>query len=139
LGRLSLAVALLVPSIAGATDLPPLLTTPATKAPPQTSTAALYELRLRLPEGRGLANLLLQAGVDQNDTAVVEQLAAGHLGDGLGGCDAKVDVVRSLSGSGFRLQRVVLMTQAGQTVIERRHGQLTIASQQGASKIARLV
>ena len=122
-----------------AADLAPLLVAPAVKMPPQTKTAVLYALKLRLPEGRGLARLLMQAGVDRTDAAAVAKLAAGHLGDGSGGCDANVEISQDAAAGGFRLERVELLTQAGQTTIERRHGELTIASQQSAGKYARLV
>jgi hypothetical protein len=134
-----IVLALLMPGAATAAGLAPLLATPTTKAPPQTHSAVLYELRLRLPEGRGLAQQLMQAGVNQGDAAAAAKLAAGHLGDGVGGCDAKVEVSRALGGDGLEVQRVVLMTQAEQTIIERRQGELTVASARGTGRISRLV
>lgn len=140
LGASLLALGLLAaPGLAAADELPPLLHTPSAKVPPQPKLAVLFALDLRLPEGRGLARLLLDAGVDKDDASAAARLAAGHLGDGLGGCRAKVEVSRSLEGDGFRLERVVLLTKAGQTTIERRLGELTIASEKGAGKILRLV
>jgi hypothetical protein len=138
IGSFGLASALLTPCSAFAAPLAPPLSVPAI-TPPQINTAALYALQLRLPEGRGLARLLLQAGVNRDDASAVARLAAGHLGDGLGGCEAKVELSRSIDGRSFRLERVELLTQAAQTVIERRHGELTIASEQGTARSARLV
>jgi hypothetical protein len=136
----ALGLALLIaPGLAGAEEVSPLLHTPSAKAAPQPKLATLFALKLRLPEGRGLARLLLDAGVNRDDAAAAARLAAGHLGDGLGGCDAKVEISRVMQGSGFRLERVELLTQAGQTVIERRQGELMIASQQDAGKNLRLV
>jgi hypothetical protein len=137
--RALVAAALLVaPGVACAAELP-VLHAPATPAPPQPKLAGLFELKLRLPEGHGLASLLLQAGVDRDDAAMAARLAAGHLGDGLGGCDAKVTVSRSLDGPGFRLERVVLLSPAGQTIIERHRVGLEIAPAQGARMLSRLV
>ena len=92
----------------------------------------MFELELRLPEGRGLARLLLQAGVDCYDAAAAARLAAGHLGDEIGGCEAKVTISRSLEGGGLRLERVMLLTQAAQTIIERRQAQLMLATTDSA-------
>jgi hypothetical protein len=139
LSTTGLALALLIPGAAGAADLAPLLVAPAVKAPPQTKMAVLYALKLKLPEGRGLARLLLQAGVDQSDAAAAAKLAAGHLGDGSGGCDANVEISRDATAGGLRLERVELLTRAGRTIIERRQGELTVASQQGAGNNSRLV
>lgn len=139
LSSIGAALALLMPGAAGAADLAPLLVAPAVKAPPQTKMAVLYALKLKLPQGRGLAQLLLQAGVNQSDASAAARLAAGHLGDGSGGCDANVEISRDASAGGLRLERVELLTQAGRTVIERRRGELTVSSQQGAGKNSRLV
>ena len=97
-----------------------------TRAAPEQ--AAVFDLKLQLPEGRGLARLLLDQGVDQDDAALAARLAAGHLGDRQGGCTATVSISRDFSGSGLRLQRLVLATAAGQTVVERRNGELSITS-----------
>ena len=113
----------------------PLLVAPASSAPPAPEQAALYKLKLHLAEGRGLARLLLDAGVNRDDAAAAARLATGNLGDGLGGCTAKVEVSRNVEGSGFRLERVTLVTEAGATIIERRQGKLRIASQTGATKL----
>jgi hypothetical protein len=139
LGAAALAAigSLLAPCAAGAAEMPSFLN--ATAAAPAPKLAVQFELKLRLPEGRGLARLLLDAGVDRDDAAAAARLAAGHLGDGLGGCEAEVSISRSVEGGGFRLVRVMLMTQADQTVIERRGSGLAIASQAGARKTPRLV
>jgi hypothetical protein len=113
----------------------PFLIAPASSAAPAPELAALYELKLRLAEGRGLARLLLDAGVNRDDAAAAARLAAGNLGDALGGCTAKVEISRAVEGGGFKLERVTLLTQAGATIIERRQGKLTIASQAGAAKL----
>jgi hypothetical protein len=108
-------------------------------SPPQPNAAVLYALKLRLPERRGLARMLIQAGVSATDAAAAAKLAAGHLGDGQGGCDAKIEISGALAQGGYRLQRAVLLTSSGQIVIERRAGELTIASQQPTTTALRLV
>ncbi len=127
------AALLAAPNLAHAAG-PPVVDAPASPTPPSPKLAGLFDLTFRLPEGRGLARLLLEAGVDSNDAAVAARLAAGHLGDGLGGCDAKVTVSRSLDGVGFKLERVVLASPAGQTIIERRPAGLEIAPAQGRAR-----
>lgn len=118
--------------------LPLLPAMPSSKAPLRPSSVVLYALKLRLPHGEGLARMLIQAGVDQSDAAIVAKLAAGHLGVDAGGCDAKVEMSNALSGAGYRLSRVVLLTSKSETTIERRDGQLTIAGQSAASTVVRL-
>jgi hypothetical protein len=86
--------------------------------------ATVFELKLRLPQGLGLARLLLDAGVSEADAAEAARLAAGHC-DAVGGCDAKVAISRELD-SGLRVERVLLMSASGQTVIERRDGRLAL-------------
>jgi hypothetical protein len=134
-----LALGLLVSSgVACAQEAPSLLSKPTKPATPSPKLAGMFELELRLPEGRGLAKLLLQAGVSKDDAAVAARLAAGHLGDGLGGCEARVTISRSVEG-GLRLERVMLLTQASQTIIERRQGELTLATTDSARNWSRLV
>ena len=101
--------------------------------------AVQYDLKLRLPEGRGLARLLLDAGVDRDDAAAAARLAAGHMGDGAGGCDVQVSITKGAGAGGFKLVRATLMTNATRTVIERRGAELTIASESEARKSPRLV
>jgi hypothetical protein len=66
-------------------------------------------------------------------------LAAGHLGDGAGGCDVQVSITRTAGTGAFKLVRATLMTNATRTVIERRGAELTIASESEARKFPRLV
>jgi hypothetical protein len=61
------------------------------------------------------------------------------LGDGAGGCFAKVSIARDSTTGGYSLLRVMVMTQSDQTVIERRGSELAIASQAPASKLPRLI
>jgi hypothetical protein len=105
-------------------------------AAPAPKLAAVFELKLRLPEGRGLARLLLDAGVGREDAAAAARLAAGHLGDGLGGCEAKVAISRPVQGGAgdLQLERLVLMSRSGQVIIERRGGELTVADGQGSAR-----
>src|SRR5438874_2559577 len=134
------AVAILfVPAIAHAGETAQFLNAPAAIAAPVPKLAVEYELKLRLPEGSGLARLLLDAGVARDDAAAVARLAAGHVGSGLGGCDVKIAISKAADGNGLRLVRAMLMTEAGQTVIERRGAELTIASQTVTRKFPRLV
>lgn len=125
------------PAIAGETAK--FLNAPSAATAPATKLAVQFELKLRLPEGRGLARLLMDAGVNQDDAAAVARLAAGHLGDGNGGCFAKVSIARDSASGGYSLVRATLMTQTDQTVIERRAGELAIASQAATNKFPRLV
>jgi hypothetical protein len=104
---------------------------------PAANVAVQYELKLQLPEGRGLARLLLDAGVDRDDAVAAARLAAGHLGDSSGGCQVKAFIARTASG--FRIVRAMVITNAGQTVIERRGAELAIASESAARKFPRLV
>lgn len=103
------------------------LNAPARTAASQPKLAVQYELKLRLPEGRGLARLLLDAGVDRDDAAMAARLAAGRLGDGQGGCDVQVSVVSDGRGA-LKLVRATVMTQVDRTVIERRGAELEVAS-----------
>jgi hypothetical protein len=136
----TLAVALLLlPTAAYAGESAQFLKAPANAAAPAVKLAVQYELTLRLPQGRGLARLLLDAGVDRDDAAAAARLAAGHMGDGFGGCDVKVSIAKVADGSGFKLVRATLMSVAGQTVIERHGAGLTIASDTPARKFPRLV
>src|SRR5260221_9949125 len=48
-----------------------------TRAIPTPRLATLFELKLRLPQGRGLARLLLDAGIASHDTAEAAKLAPG--------------------------------------------------------------
>jgi len=132
------AAALLVSSPARA-ETARFLNAPATMAAPAAKLAVQYDLKLELPEGRGLARLLLDAGVDREDAAAAARLAAGHLGDRDGGCAVQISITRAVGNDGFRLVRATLMTNTARTVIERRGAELTIASESEARKIPRLV
>src|SRR5258707_7504702 len=59
-----------------------------TRAVPVPRLATLFELKLRLPQGRGLARLLLDAGIASDDAAEAAKLAAGQC-DPIGGCRAQ--------------------------------------------------
>lgn len=131
--------ALLVPSAAHGDETAQLLKAPASAGAPAVKLAVEYDLKLKLPEGRGLARQLLDVGVDRDDAASAARLAAGHLGDGAGGCEVQVSIARSAGSGGFKLVRATLMTNASRTVIERRGAELTIASDTEARKFPRLV
>ena len=129
---------LLSATLAHAGESARFLNAPAPASAPVAKLAVEYQLKLTLPQGRGLARLLLDAGVDRDDAAAAARLAAGHLGGGLGGCDIEVAITKAADGSS-RLLRATLMTSAGQTVIERRGAELAIASESAARKFPRLV
>lgn len=111
---------------------------PVTAAQTSPRLAVQLELKLRLPQGRGLARLLLDAGVDRADAATAARLAAGHLGDGQGGCDVQVSVVSDGRGA-LKLVRAIVMTQVDRTVIERRGAELEVASASPVRMSPRLV
>jgi hypothetical protein len=133
------AVALALHSGALAEERAALVSTPMSVAPPSPKLAMVFTLKLRLPEGRGLAASLLQAGVDQADAAAAARIAAGHLGDGTGGCSAKIEISKPVGTTGFRLERVELTTGAARTVIERRKGELSLASANAISRNSSLI
>ena len=132
-------VAALAPASAFAGETAHFLNAPAKTNAPTPRLAGQNELTLRLPEGRGLARLLLDAGVDQGDAAEAAKLAAGHLGSGRGGCDVQVSISRNLGSSAYSLVRATLITAADQTVIERHGSELTIASETAARARPRLI
>lgn len=131
--------AVFLPATAFAGETAHFLNAPARSGAQAPRLAVQYELKLRLPEGRGLARLLLDAGVDQGDAAEAAKLAAGHLGSGAGGCDVQVSISRNLGSSAFSLVRATLSTAADRTVIERHGSELTIASETAARAFPRLV
>jgi hypothetical protein len=137
--RAAAVVALLVPGAAYAGEVGRFLRAPASASGPPVKLAVQYELKLRLPTGQGLARLLLDVGVERSDAAAAAKLAAGHLGDGDGGCDVEVSISRTAGSGGFALVRATLLTNAGRTVIERRGADLEIASDSPARKFPRLV
>jgi hypothetical protein len=128
-----------LPAPASAAEQAIFLNAPAIGGSPAPKLAVQFELKLRLPEGRGLARLLLDAGVSQDDAAAAARLAAGHLGAGSGGCQARVSVERDAQGGAASVVRVQLITDTRLTVIERRGTELTIASDTPTSGVLRFV
>ena len=122
------ATAAIAPGSALAEEAPPSLRAVVTHVLPAPRLATVFELKLQLPQGRGLARLLLDAGVASDDAAEAARLAAGHLGDGSGGCVAKVEISRPLDAQGLKIERLVLSSAEGQTIIERRGGQLALTT-----------
>jgi hypothetical protein len=100
--------------------------------------AGQFELKLHLPEGRGLARLLIDAGVVQDDAAAAAKLAAGRLDDDKNDCFATVSVERAAGGE-LNLVRVMLTTDDRRTIIERRGDELAIASESPIAKQPRLI
>jgi hypothetical protein len=95
-----------------------------TTALPAPRLATVFEFKVSLPEGKGLARVLLDAGVGSDDAAQAARLAAGHC-DSTGGCNAKISISHQL-GAGIQIERLVLADASGQTVIERRNGRLAL-------------
>lgn len=120
-----LAAAFAVPQAAQAEEAPPFVRAPATTTPPAVTLAVSYELKFRLPEGTTLAELLMQAGVDADVSTAAGRLAAGH---DAGGGFVRVSITKPLGSRDYRLQRLTLMTDSSQTVMERRDGALAISS-----------
>jgi hypothetical protein len=120
-----LAAAFAVPQAAQAEEAPPLARAPATTTPPAVTLAVSYELKFRLPAGTALAELLMQAGVDADDSTAADRLSAGH---DAGGGFVRVSISKPLGSNDYRLQRLTLMTDSSQTVMERRDGALAISS-----------
>jgi len=136
---IAFAAAALPAAAADAADLPIIRAMPETNAPVPTKVAVVFVFKVRLPEGRGLARALLDLGVDRDDAAAAAKVAAGHLGDGHGGCDAKIEISRVMSASGYKLERVSLVAQASQSTIERRSGELTLTGERPSRPTARIV
>ena len=139
LGSAFIAGLFAAPVTAIAAETARFINAPAPIAAQPPNLAAQYELRLMLHDGKGLARQLLDAGVNKDDAAEAARLAAGHLGGGTTDCFAKVSVVRVSASSGLTLVRVMLTTDSDQTVLERRDGQLAIASQAAMRKSPKLV
>lgn len=121
------SASLAFPRTAEAAEHAAFLNAPAALNSPTPKFAGQFQLALQLPEGKGLARALLDAGVTKEDAAAAARLAAGHLGAGDGGCHARISIERGAAG-GFSLMRVQLTTAAREAVIERRGSELTIAS-----------
>lgn len=115
------------------------LNAPLSHARPSIELAVQSEWSIRLPDGKGIARALIDNGVSQADAAAAAKLAAGHLGQDFGGCTAKVAYSRSSDGSAVRVERIKIYTLTSQTVIERRLGELVIASQTATGRSVRLV
>ena len=120
-------------SAAGAAGHATFLNAPALAGPPAAKAAAQFQLKVSLPEGRGLARALLDVGVRQEDAAAAAKLAAGHLGAGAGGCEALVSIERNSVGD-YSLMRVQLATDMRRAVIEWRGTDLILASDTPISK-----
>jgi hypothetical protein len=127
-----------LPGAASAAEHATFLNAPAAAGSMVPKLAVQFQLKLRLPEGRGLARLLLDAGVSEADAGEAARVAAGHLGAGSGGCQARVSVERSAEGV-FSVARVELITDAHETVIERRGAELRITSDTPTRSAPRLV
>jgi hypothetical protein len=119
------AAAISLPQVARADQPPPFLRAPAAAAVPAVSLAVDYEIKFRLLPGRDLANLLVDAGVNVDDAAAADRLATGH---DRGGCYVTISLTKGSATDGLRLQRVTLLTETVRTVMERRHGELTISA-----------
>jgi hypothetical protein len=131
-----LAVSTASPSTAAETAT--FLNAPAKVGIAPVKLAGQFELKLHLPDGRGLARLLIDAGVAQDDAAAAAKLAAGRLGDGKNGCFATVSVERAAGGA-LNLVRVMLTTDDQRTIIERRGDELAIASESPIARQPRLI
>lgn len=125
------------PSFAAETAPVPAIATLGVISRPHNAVA--YAVKLQLPEGHGLARALIEIGVNQSDAAAAARLAAGRLGERNGGCEARVELVPDVGGSGLTLERAELLTHRSHTVIERRGAELGITSQQAATAPPRLV
>jgi hypothetical protein len=135
---LGLAAAAAIGSPASAAETAIFLNAPASAGSPPVKFAGQFELKLRLPTGRGLARLLIDAGVTQDDAAAAAKLAAGRMGDGKNGCFATVSVERAAGGE-LGVVRIMLTTDEQRTIIERRGADLAIASESAIAKQPRLV
>lgn len=134
---LAAALAVLQPQLATAEESAQLLLAPATSSPPAVNLAVTFELKFQLAQDSDLVDQLLQAGIDPDDIAAATHLAAGHDG-GRTGCFVKLSVSKALNDKAFRLQRMTLTTEASQTVMERRKGELAISAT-GARKPSAIV
>ena len=126
------------PSAATAAEHAVFLDAPAGLTSAAPKFAGQFQLKVQLPEGRGLARVLLDVGVNQDDAAAAARLAAGHLGEGAGGCFATISLERDASGRQI-LMRAQLSTEARQMVIERRGSELAVTSDNPTSKSPALV
>ena len=123
---LAATVSMSMASAAGAAEHATFLNALASDGPPPEKSAAQFQLRMRLTDGR-LARALFDVGVRQGDAAAAAKLAAGHLGAEAGGCDALVSIERNPDGT-YSLMRVQLSTDTRRAVIEWRGTDLVLAS-----------
>lgn len=105
----------------------PFLRAPASH-PEAPQAAAIFNLKLHLANGRGLVQSLLDTGVTKDDAQLAGRLAAAALND-KSGCSVTVSLSRGMDRDELRLERVVLVTAARQTILERRNGKLLLADQ----------
>lgn len=137
-GMATCTVALSVGSAAVAAETAVFSNAPAGIGIAPVRFAGQFELKLHLPQGRGLARLLIDAGVDKEDAAATAKLAAGRMGDDQNGCFATVSVERAADGV-LKLVRIMVTTDEQRTVIERRGASLAIASETAVVKHPRLI
>lgn len=134
----AIAVAMGIGSPVVAAETATFLNAPAKAGIAPVKFAGQFEFKLHLPQGRGLARLLIDAGVAQDDAAAAAKLAAGRMDDGRNGCFATVSVERGANGE-LSLIRVMLTTDDQRTIIERRGPDLAIASESAIAKQPRLI
>lgn len=131
-----LLAAALLPTQAASADDRPFLRAPASQGSLPVKLAVAFELRFHLAAGGDLEAMLVQADVDADDAAAAARLAAGTASDTASGCYVKIAITKSLNGNGFRIERLTLLTEASQTVMERRGGELTVSA--SGARVTRL-
>lgn len=122
---MSVCVLGLVAAPATAAEAPPFVRAPTVSTDSPLILAAMFHTTIQLPEGRGIAKALMELGVTAGDAAEAARLAASHLGEGQGGCTAKIEISRADNGQ-ESLRRLVLSTAGDQTIIERRGEKLSL-------------
>lgn len=127
------------PAFADVPDVIPFLLAPAEASVPAVRQAVLYKFKLHLTASDAFADQLVQLGVDGDDIEKAMDLAADRLGDGKQSCDVTLEVSRSVGGRSLSLERATVFTSAGNTVLERRRGALTVASRSATRKSVPLV
>lgn len=115
------------------------LNAPASATAPAAASAVQYELELRLHGSSGFTQALLEAGIDRVDVANASRLASDQLSHDSSRCDVKISISKTIGRDAFSLVRVMLTSEAGQIVIERRGADLVLASKAAARKFPRLV
>ena len=134
---LAAIASLCVTGAAEAAEHATFLNAPAPEGPPAAKSAAQFQLRIRLADGR-LVRALLDVGVRQGDAAAAAKLATGHLGTESSGCEAVVSIERNPDGT-YSLMRVQLSTDTRRAVIEWRGTDLVLASDTPISQSPPLV